>query len=202
MRGIAGIQIMWPVSWQRLSPTADWSCSHPVILSPHFIFSLLFSVCVSLSLCAARKTCAPAEFACLNGQCVPGRWRCDGEPECPDGSDEAEETCSKWNHTDAPTKVVFKGYLGLIFVGVTMVLLFPKVTATTSARARNQPDCKQATWSELVVPNLRGMTPTRGCEINLKGCEIFSDFNLCSCLMKYCTVLFHQASHKCSNETV
>uniref|UniRef100_A0A668AFE8 LDL receptor related protein 8 n=1 Tax=Myripristis murdjan TaxID=586833 RepID=A0A668AFE8_9TELE len=40
----------------------------------------------------ARKTCAPSEFACLNGQCVPGRWRCDGEPECPDGSDEAEAT--------------------------------------------------------------------------------------------------------------
>ncbi|KAK0134412.1 Low-density lipoprotein receptor-related protein 8 [Merluccius polli] len=46
----------------------------------------------------ARKTCAPAEFACLNGQCVPGRWRCDGEPECPDGSDEAEVTCTPAFH--------------------------------------------------------------------------------------------------------
>uniref|UniRef100_A0A8C6U7I4 EGF-like domain-containing protein n=1 Tax=Neogobius melanostomus TaxID=47308 RepID=A0A8C6U7I4_9GOBI len=46
-------------------------------------------------LLTARKTCAPEEFACFNGQCVPGRWRCDGEVECPDGSDEAEETCSK-----------------------------------------------------------------------------------------------------------
>uniref|UniRef100_A0A3Q3WYZ7 EGF-like domain-containing protein n=1 Tax=Mola mola TaxID=94237 RepID=A0A3Q3WYZ7_MOLML len=53
------------------------------------------SSCPLLHLPPAKKTCAPAEFACLNGQCVPGRWRCDGEPECSDGSDEAEETCSK-----------------------------------------------------------------------------------------------------------
>uniref|UniRef100_A0A673GG94 Low-density lipoprotein receptor-related protein 8-like n=1 Tax=Sinocyclocheilus rhinocerous TaxID=307959 RepID=A0A673GG94_9TELE len=36
-------------------------------------------------------------FACANGQCVPGRWRCDGEPECPDGSDEADATCNQQN---------------------------------------------------------------------------------------------------------
>ncbi|KAI7807257.1 putative low-density lipoprotein receptor-related protein 8 [Triplophysa rosa] len=41
-----------------------------------------------------KKTCATTDFACKNGQCVPARWRCDGEPECPDGSDEADSTCN------------------------------------------------------------------------------------------------------------
>uniref|UniRef100_A0A8C4S884 Low density lipoprotein receptor-related protein 8, apolipoprotein e receptor n=1 Tax=Erpetoichthys calabaricus TaxID=27687 RepID=A0A8C4S884_ERPCA len=44
---------------------------------------------------ASKMTCAPTDFACRNGQCVPARWRCDGEAECSDGSDEAETTCSK-----------------------------------------------------------------------------------------------------------
>uniref|UniRef100_A0A668A7Z4 Low density lipoprotein receptor-related protein 8, apolipoprotein e receptor n=1 Tax=Myripristis murdjan TaxID=586833 RepID=A0A668A7Z4_9TELE len=43
----------------------------------------------------AKKTCATTDFACKNGQCVPARWRCDGEPECADGSDEADATCSR-----------------------------------------------------------------------------------------------------------
>uniref|UniRef100_A0A8D3BSU8 Low density lipoprotein receptor-related protein 8, apolipoprotein e receptor n=1 Tax=Scophthalmus maximus TaxID=52904 RepID=A0A8D3BSU8_SCOMX len=42
---------------------------------------------------AAKKTCATTDFACKNGQCVPARWRCDGEPECADGSDEADAIC-------------------------------------------------------------------------------------------------------------
>uniref|UniRef100_A0A8C1G3G7 Low density lipoprotein receptor-related protein 8, apolipoprotein e receptor n=1 Tax=Cyprinus carpio TaxID=7962 RepID=A0A8C1G3G7_CYPCA len=43
----------------------------------------------------SSETCATTDFACKNGQCVPARWRCDGEPECPDGSDEADSTCSR-----------------------------------------------------------------------------------------------------------
>lgn len=43
----------------------------------------------------AKNTCATTDFTCKNGQCVPARWRCDGEPECADGSDEADATCSK-----------------------------------------------------------------------------------------------------------
>uniref|UniRef100_A0A3B4A8F0 EGF-like domain-containing protein n=1 Tax=Periophthalmus magnuspinnatus TaxID=409849 RepID=A0A3B4A8F0_9GOBI len=49
----------------------------------------------SLSLSTAKKTCATTDFACKNGQCVPARWRCDGEPECADGSDEADAICSR-----------------------------------------------------------------------------------------------------------
>ncbi|MBN3316112.1 LRP8 protein, partial [Atractosteus spatula] len=45
--------------------------------------------------CFSKKTCATTDFACKNGQCVPERWRCDGEPECSDGSDESESTCSR-----------------------------------------------------------------------------------------------------------
>uniref|UniRef100_A0A673XLF5 Low density lipoprotein receptor-related protein 8, apolipoprotein e receptor n=1 Tax=Salmo trutta TaxID=8032 RepID=A0A673XLF5_SALTR len=62
---------------------------------------------------AAKKTCATTDFACENGQCVPQRWRCDGEPECADGSDEADATCSrqmcppeKFNCGDSASKCV------------------------------------------------------------------------------------------------
>lgn len=43
----------------------------------------------------AKKTCAATDFTCKNGQCLPARWRCDGEVECADGSDEADSICSK-----------------------------------------------------------------------------------------------------------
>lgn len=44
---------------------------------------------------AVKTTCSSADFTCKSGQCVPARWKCDGEPECLDESDEAESTCSK-----------------------------------------------------------------------------------------------------------
>ncbi|XP_077005710.1 low-density lipoprotein receptor-related protein 8 isoform X10 [Tamandua tetradactyla] len=43
----------------------------------------------------AKKTCAGNDFTCDNGHCIPERWKCDGEEECPDGSDESEATCTK-----------------------------------------------------------------------------------------------------------
>nr|XP_009681561.1 PREDICTED: low-density lipoprotein receptor-related protein 8 isoform X3 [Struthio camelus australis] len=43
----------------------------------------------------SRKTCAESDFTCDNGHCIPARWKCDGEEECPDGSDESEAACTK-----------------------------------------------------------------------------------------------------------
>eukprot|EP00095_Tigriopus_kingsejongensis_P002956 maker-scaffold243_size241480-snap-gene-1.20 protein:Tk02956 transcript:maker-scaffold243_size241480-snap-gene-1.20-mRNA-1 annotation:"lipophorin receptor" len=40
------------------------------------------------------RTCGPLEFQCLNKfYCIHNSWLCDGEPDCPNGSDEAVEQC-------------------------------------------------------------------------------------------------------------
>lgn len=77
------------------------------VFSPFFLFRMCFfnvlqymRVCSSLyndsfifSPIPVGKTCDEVDFVCHNGQCVPKRWHCDGEPDCEDGSDESVEIC-------------------------------------------------------------------------------------------------------------
>ncbi|KAG8452515.1 hypothetical protein GDO86_004341 [Hymenochirus boettgeri] len=37
--------------------------------------------------------CHPGEFACKNSRCIQERWKCDGDNDCLDNSDEAPELC-------------------------------------------------------------------------------------------------------------
>lgn len=41
------------------------------------------------------KNCTDIEFRCKTGRCIPKRWMCDGEGDCPDDSDEDPEVCRK-----------------------------------------------------------------------------------------------------------
>lgn len=34
--------------------------------------------------------CTPTQFQCNNGECLDSRSRCDGIPDCDDGSDERD----------------------------------------------------------------------------------------------------------------
>uniref|UniRef100_A0A8B9PU85 Very low density lipoprotein receptor n=1 Tax=Apteryx owenii TaxID=8824 RepID=A0A8B9PU85_APTOW len=54
---------------------------------------VVLTACNSSGTGSVRAKCEESQFACSNGRCIPLLWKCDGDEDCSDGSDET--TCVK-----------------------------------------------------------------------------------------------------------
>ncbi|XP_066473947.1 prolow-density lipoprotein receptor-related protein 1 [Tiliqua scincoides] len=63
------------------------ACAEDQILGPDFL------TCQANPSYVPPPQCQPGEFACKNNRCIQERWKCDGDNDCLDNSDEAPELC-------------------------------------------------------------------------------------------------------------
>ena len=65
-----------------------------------YIELITFQDCKTLTYNSSFPTCGENEFRCLNRfYCIHNSWLCDGDNDCPDGSDESVDQCGNMDGT-------------------------------------------------------------------------------------------------------
>lgn len=124
-------------SWVSISLMGDVWLKN---MKPVCLFCIMNPSLFFLFLSPVRKTCVEVDFVCRNGQCVPTRWHCDGEPDCEDGSDESVEICREYmvssltNMTQVSSRTItdFRYISWLKYFSITkLTLVLPKKNLRT-----------------------------------------------------------------------
>ena len=56
-------------------------------------FRLLVALALFSAECYGQNKCGSSMFDCNNGECIHAGYKCDGDNDCRDGSDETTEKC-------------------------------------------------------------------------------------------------------------
>lgn len=90
---------------------------------------VLMEVCVVVSV---PRQCSESEFACTSGRCIAGRWKCDGDHDCADGSDEVRlrtTECRK-THCSRPSETL----IAVLCVSCSTAVMWSVITTSFSVR--------------------------------------------------------------------
>ncbi|XP_071944579.1 SCO-spondin-like [Antedon mediterranea] len=84
---------------QECVPAEECPCEHNNVIYPtgsSFSINCKNCTCMNGNItclgdpCFGIETCAPDEFSCDNGKCIPVEWTCDAAEDCGDSSDETD----------------------------------------------------------------------------------------------------------------